>query len=305
MKTVAELPPPRLVRGRFPFPAADAESQGQAGEDAVPSSAGACPSGDGVFLVTDEALLRATGVRVAFAERSGGASAGGFSSLNLGAHVDDDARAVEENRRRLLSALGASRAELVVPNQVHGTDLVTVRDAGASQVQAARARAAEGADGIVVTCADVAALLCFADCMPVVLVAPGGSFAVVHAGWRGVYGHIVPKALRNLCGVSGADAAQCNVYLGPYIHAECFEVSADLAEKFALEFGPACVPSKRHVDLGAAMRADLRAVGVDARRIADVGACTVCENDRFFSYRAQHGACGRHGAVAVRFESEV
>ena len=44
----------------------------------------------------------------------------------------------------------------------------------------------------------------------------------------------------------------------------------------------------------------LVAAGVEARRIADVNCCTVCDNRNWFSYRAQGGVCGRHGAFAVR-----
>lgn len=43
------------------------------------------------------------------------------------------------------------------------------------------------------TAHNVPVLLCFADCVPVVLVAPGG-FAVVHSGWKGTIARISAKA---------------------------------------------------------------------------------------------------------------
>ena len=55
-----------------------------------------------------------------------------------------------------------------------------------------------------------------------------------------------------------------------------------------------------HIDLGAALRVQLIARGIDPARICDLGCCTVCENDRFFSFRAQDGVSGRHGAFAIR-----
>ena len=93
-----------------------------------------------------------------------------------------------------------------------------------------------------------------------------------------------------------------NVYIGPYIHADCFEVSADLANKFAIAFGEAVVPSQRHVDMGAALVVDLLHAGCMRERIADVDICTYCQTDKFFSYRKQAGVCGRHGAFAVRMQ---
>lgn len=277
METASGLDAPLLSRGRF-------LREG--------------PENDAIWAYTDERLFRATGVRIAFTERTGGVSQGPYASLNLGGHVEDAPGNVAANRGLLMECMGAAACELIVPKQVHGSHVVCVGDAG--QVPAARAEAEEGADALVVSARDVAALLCFADCTPVIMAAPGGAFAVAHAGWRGVYAHIVPRALDALCKASGARPDDCNVYLGPYIHAECFEVSADLARTFVAEFGQTCAPDGRHVDMGQALRIDLARSGADLNRVAQVDACTMCDNDRFFSYRAAGGNCGRHGAFAVR-----
>ena len=50
-----------------------------------------------------------------------------------------------------------------------------------------------GADAVVCTVPGVPVLLCFADCVPVVVVCSGG-FAVVHSGWRGTYAEIAGTA---------------------------------------------------------------------------------------------------------------
>ncbi|MGN0261755.1 MAG: polyphenol oxidase family protein [Eggerthellaceae bacterium] len=254
-------------------------------------------------LLSDEGLFEACGVRIAFSGREGGVSEGAYSSLNLGAHVEDDPVSVGENRRRLLDALGVPSADLIVPNQVHGTRLVTVSEREA--FVPVQEQAAQGADGVEVMCCNVAALLCFADCMPVILVSPSGAFAVVHAGWRGVYGHIAVDALRSLFRKTGCSPADCNVYLGPFIHPECFEVSLDLGEKFASEFGRSCVVDSRHVDLEKAIRSDLVEAGADSLRILSAGICTVCNPGEYYSYRASGGTCGRHGAIAVRVVSDT
>lgn len=283
METVAGLPYPRLSCNRFSFTVEEDGSQGEHGS---------------MPLLSDDGLFRACGVRIAFTGREGGVSEGAYSSLNLGSHVEDDPGSVKENRRRLLEALGVPGANLIVPKQVHGTRLVTVseRAAFASVLE----DAAGGADGVEVLCCDVAALLCFADCMPVILVSPSGAFAVVHAGWRGVYGHIAVDALRSLAQKTGCSPTDCNIYLGPFIHPECFEVAQDLGEKFASEFGPSCLVDFRHVDLEEAIRRDLLDAGADPMRILSAGICTACNPEEYYSYRASGGVCGRHGAVAVR-----
>ena len=124
-------------------------------------------------------------VAFGFTERTGGVSKPPFASLNLGSHVGDAPEAVQENRRRVLAALGCEEAlgRLIVPNQVHGDHVVTVSSSDAAALGEARAEATAGADAVVCTVPGVPVLLCFADCVPVIVVCPGG-FAVVHSGWR-------------------------------------------------------------------------------------------------------------------------
>ena len=87
-------------------------------------------------------------VRFAFTERTGGVSEDAYSSLNLGSHVGDDPFAVQENRRRVLEAMGIAECEhnLLVPNQVHGDNVVTVTSNGADDLENIREQIAEGCD---------------------------------------------------------------------------------------------------------------------------------------------------------------
>ena len=162
-----------------------------------------------------------------------------------------------------------------------------------------------GADALVATVPGIAALLCFADCVPVIAVSPTGRFAVAHAGWRGVENGVAAKAVRALARADaaelGEDAANgYNVYVGPHIHASCFETGADVRKRFEDRFGSSCIPDERHVDLLEALTVGLEEAGIDRARVADAGVCTACSCDEFFSYRAAGGICGRHGAVAFR-----
>lgn len=253
----------------------------------------------------DAALADACGVHIFFTTREGGASEGAYGSLNLGSHVGDDPACVQENRRILMEALGASDMPLVVPNQVHGDALAVICDGDPATIEAAQAAGAAGADGILVGVPDVAALLCFADCVPVIIVSPTGRFAVVHAGWRGVMAEVAPRALRELAALDGLEGdagrpAECNVYIGPHICPTCFQTGEDVAAGFAERFGAGCVPDAHHVDLQAALAESLVRAGASPHRIASAGACTRCESGRFFSYRASGGVCGRHGAIAFR-----
>lgn len=259
--------------------------------------------------LTDEALFAACGVRVAFTGREGGVSAGPYASLNTGDHVEDDPACVARNRTLVKEALGCADAPLVVPSQVHGTDVVRVD--GAGDVPQAMEAAAAGADAVVVRAPGVGALLNFADCLSLVVVAPDGAFAVAHAGWRGALAGIAGAAVRVLAtgsaadaaGGAGSDPAGFNAYIGPHIRSECFETSAEIAAQFADAYGADVLADARHVSLARAVAADLGRAGLVPERIADAGICTMCHPDRYFSYRAAGGTCGRHAAVAIRKEA--
>lgn len=261
----------------------------------------------GLSFLTDEALFGACGVRMGFTRRGGGASLPPYDSLNLGSHVGDDLEAVRENRRRLLDAAGLGGTRLLMANQVHGSSVLSVDDGFDEKLDRVAAQADAGADGLAVGVPGVTALLCFADCVPVVVVSASGAFAVAHAGWRGAFADIPRKAveaLRALDADRGGDGSpfRYNAYIGPHIMAECYQCDPDLVSQFVERFGPECAWDGDHLSLDAAVRASLLGAGVAAERIVSAGVCTACSTEDYYSYRASGGVCGRHGAFAGRKE---
>lgn len=252
----------------------------------------------GVTLLGDR--RRPGGVTFSFTERTGGVSLPPLASLNLGLYSGDDPAAVAENRRRALVAMGVPEehvGRLVSPHQVHGTHVCVVRSAEPEALEAVREEALAGCDAVVCTAAGVPVLLVYADCLPVVLCAPG-AFAVVHSGWRGTIARISAKALAVLCEVSGVTPAEVNAYVGPHIAGEDYEVSPELLARFVDEFGAGVALPGTCLDLGVAVRDTLLAAGIAPDAIAAVGVSTAQATDRFFSYRSTGGRCGRHGALA-------
>lgn len=249
---------------------------------------------DGVALETDRTAA-GTGVTFCFSERSGGVSQGPWASLNLGDMTDDDPACVTSNRHKLLAAMGAEdlAGRLVVPRQVHGERIAVLTANNPTPQPWIR----QGCDGVVCTTYDIPVLLVFADCVPVILIAKGG-FAVVHSGWRGTYARIAAKAASLLCDALCCEPSQISAYIGPHIMAQSYEVSPELCDQFVGRFGPACVPFERHLDLGMAIRQTLMEKHLEPDHIVDCGLDTFTHADRFFSYRAQHGITGRHGALA-------
>jgi YfiH family protein len=240
---------------------------------------------------------------VAFSERGGGVSEPPYESLDLAAHVGDDPAAVDENRTRLLATLGIAgmRERLTLSRQVHGDNVTEVgeAEAGAGALAAGGTAPVGPSDALVTSAAGVPLLMCYADCVPVVLVAtaPVRAVAVVHAGWRGCLVRLPGKAAVALARHAGCSPEDLAAYVGPHIGPARYAVGRGLLSQFAAEF--ATLPSARgHLDLGAVVSASLSEVGVPTERQVSVGLSTAEHADRFYSYRVRR-TTGRHGALGV------
>jgi len=257
---------------------------------------------DGVRVWTDTRLAGEAGVVIAFTERAGGVSQAPYAGLNLASHVGDAPDAVDTNRALLLSALGMTRFRdnLTVPEQVHGTEIVVVGESsiGSGAFAVGGRPPVASTDALLTTRAGVPLLLCFADCVPVILVAPGPIIAVVHAGWRGALASLPGDSARAVARMSGCNASDLRAYIGPRIGACHYEVDDTIMSHFVNAFGTLARADSGGLNLEAAVTASLADAGVATCSIACLGVCTAEATDRFFSYRAEQGLTGRHAALA-------
>lgn len=255
---------------------------------------------DGVAIHTVPDLFERCGVGIAFTERVGGTSEPPYSELNLAGHVGDDPQRVDANRRLLMEAIGIGTLadKLTTAEQVHGTRVATVdlALAGAGASTGGGPRPVPGTDALMTRERGIPLMLMYADCVPVILVSPSApAVAVVHAGWKGAAAGIVGSAVEKLAGL--ADSRDIEAYVGPHIGACCYEVGSDVVSHFDTAFATITEVSP-HLDLGAAVAAELERSGVPRGRQCHLGICTAHNTDRFYSYRAD-GLTGRHGALAV------
>ncbi|AYC35139.1 peptidoglycan editing factor PgeF [Pseudomonas cavernae] len=211
-------------------------------------------------------------VRACVTTRAGGVSQAPFDSFNLGDHVEDQAAAVGENRRRLTVQLGCRPAWL---RQVHG---VQVAHADPAQVAAA--------DASWTATPGIACTVLTADCLPVLFCDRAGTrVAAAHAGWRGLAGGVLETTLEALA----LPADEVLVWLGPAIGPAAFEVGAEVRDAFVAShpqataaFRPSANPGRHMADIYQLARIRLAARGVTA--VYGGGFCTV-HDPRFYSYR--------------------
>ena len=223
--------------------------------------------------------------RAVFSSAGGGVSTGPFASLNLGLLTDDTPANVAENRRRLGETVGHPWPRFCYGRQVHGT---TVRRA-TEPPSATRPYTEE--DGQATALTDAAAIVFTADCLPVLLAAPGG-VAALHCGWRPLAGGIVAEGVRALREVAGE--GEIVAALGPSARGCCYEVGEEVHAHFAAY---AARRGERNLDLAAVAAQQLRDAGVDT--VHDVELCTMCD-ERFFSHRRDKGVTGRQAGVICR-----
>jgi YfiH family protein len=237
-----------------------------------------------------------------FSTRQGGVSRGRYATLNLGASVGDDREAVEENRRRFFGAFAIRLSQVVRVRQVHGKGVLRVDSALAGQEGFPQTLLDERYeyDALITNLPGLALVVTTADCMPLLIHDPiRGAVAAVHAGWRSTAKCIAAEAIRALGEAYGTDPADCRVAMGPAIRGCCFEVDRPVADAMGAALptwethATPTRPGHWRLDLAGVNRAILEGAGVRPERIDDLGLCTACRTDLFFSHRAEKGRTGR------------
>jgi len=234
----------------------------------------------GTCALVDLDLRREHGILVAFSQRHGGRSSAPYTGLNLAAHVGDEPGCVDDNRSVFLASLGIEplRSRLTMPEQVHGTTVRTVTGATAGMGAYARPGTpppVPSADALLTLDSDTPVMLCFADCVPIVLVAtaPVRAVAVVHAGWRGALAGIGADAARKLAAVAGCEPSDLRAYIGPHIGPCHYEVDETLLSQFVDAFGTIAAAQGR-LDLGAVVSKSLNGGGVPLSSQVRANVCT-------------------------------
>ncbi|HTM37195.1 MAG TPA: peptidoglycan editing factor PgeF [Terriglobales bacterium] len=259
-----------------------------------------------------------------FSTRQGGRSrAYGRNALNLGFTPDDTKTAVVRNREWLVSSLGKRRRakwELVTLRQVH-SDLIHL-------INRVPEHPLSG-DGMITATAGLLLAVLTADCFPLIIADPKRrAVGVFHAGWRGTVKRVAEKGVGEMRKHFGSIPSQLRAAIGPGIRSCCYQVGPELRNSFEAQFayasqlfretkerneiherypllfltarapGHSDLPRQIFLDLAQANRRQLLDAGLLARNISDLGSCTSCNPELFFSHRAQKGKTGRMMAVA-------
>jgi YfiH family protein len=290
-----------------------------------------------IDVLRADSLARIPWLVHGFSTRTGGSSKTyGGNALNLGFTDHDMGAAVESNRLANCFALTnegrmglASRSSsknvwpLVTVRQIH-SDLIHC----VSQVS----REPLSGDGLVTNVPEILIGILTADCLPVILAdAKNRAVGVFHAGWRGTAKRIVEKGVGEMRRCFGTRPGDLRAAIGPGIRGCCYQVGSEVHTAFESQFGYADalfretkerdeihekypllfltarapghseLPKQIFLDLAEANRRQLLNAGVAEKNIANLGFCTSCRVDAFFSHRKEKGVTGRMmAAVGIK-----
>ena len=179
----------------------------------------------------------------------------------------------------------------VFPRQVHG--VAVARAAGASS-------SPEEADAIVGAGPGEGVGIVTADCVPILVASEDGAVvAAIHAGWRGFAAGVIQAGLAEVGRLAGG--APLVAAIGPAARGCCYEVDAPvrdaLAERHSAWLDSACRAGRPgHWQLDLPLLAE-RVLEQDEWICTQIGVehrlCTICDENRFESYRRDGAAAGR------------
>ena len=222
-------------------------------------------------------------VRAFTTTRNGGVSSGNYSSFNISHYCGDRKENVEENKHLLGQLLGITKDRIIVPRQVHHSEVLSVTHLTSIEEL-------ESIDAVITQERELCIGISTADCVPILLYDTSKqAIGAVHAGWRGTVNKIVSKAIQKMTETLGTAPKDLKAIIGPSISQEAFEVGDEVYEAFFSAGFPMAQIAERkakwHIDLWAANFELLAVAGVPLEQIFVANICTFSNVDTFFSAR--------------------
>lgn len=186
----------------------------------------------------------------------------------------------EENVLRALKTLGCERRadDLIFAEQMHtGNVFFCPRDTG-GYIKLNN-------DGLVSETTGQILVVKTADCLPILMYDPKQQrVAAVHAGREGLVKEVIKEALKVLES-RGEDLV---VGIGPHIRKCCYRLKEKHQQEFQEGKWQKYIEKKeeiRYLDLTQIAIDQFEELGVEKENIEDMGICTFCQAERFFSTR--------------------
>ncbi len=208
-------------------------------------------------------------------------------------HTGDDVETVVDNRKRFLESFSLNIQNLVCLNQTHSSNIQIITSADSGKGAFTQDSALHDSDAAITNKAGVILSIMTADCVPVILIdEANGVIAAIHAGWKGTAAKISSKCALEMISRFGSKAENIKARILPSIGSCCYEVGSETASLCGCE-------GENRLDLKKINAKHLIEVGLLTTNIEISDKCTSCNNEEYFSYRAENGTIGRFMSFVV------
>ena len=255
----------------------------------------------GTGLYCAEALDKAGGVSHGFSTREGGITADPpKASVNLSWTRCGSPEEVIANFKIFAEGAGIDYDDMAVVNHEHGANVLRI--AHEHRGRGFYKDPLPPCDGIITDDPTVTLVTSHADCGAYFFYDPvHRAIGMAHAGWKGTLLRIGAEMARRMAEEFDTDPSDIIAATGPCICRDCFEVDADLGEKFQSEFGYPGISrpgrqGKAYVDLELAAAVQFVEAGIRPESITLMNACTYENRQHFFSHRRDKGITGSMAA---------
>lgn len=235
-----------------------------------------------------------------FTTRVGGDTPAPLNSFTLSAKDCTEYKDFEiKNQKIACKLLNGDYKNMIMPNQQHTDNIAIIKN-----IQDIAKIKEEAFDGIITNLKGFPVCLVFADCVPVLIFDEKNEIlACVHAGWKGSAKSIAQKTIHLMQKEFKSNVQDIKVAIGAAICSACFEVNKDVANQLAITIKNnhdkifINKADKVHVDLKRLNREQLKEIDIEHIDMCEY--CTSCQNNIFYSYRADDRCTGRHGLLAM------
>jgi len=193
-------------------------------------------------------------------------------------------KSTNNNRSRFFQKAGVAGKKVHSALLKHGTEICVTNKLSPKFIS--------GTDALITSEEEVFLSITVADCYPVLLYDPVGKIvAVIHAGWKGIAGEIIPGTV-NRMNKMGSKYKDMRAAVGPGICQRHFEFNGQLFKEHFKKYQSSCYAfnSRKNVylDLKKIILRQLvgdRKGNLERENVKVFDDCTYCNTKDFYSYR--------------------
>ncbi len=228
-----------------------------------------------------------------------------LKTYNVG--LDKKDTNIDFNFNKISNILNIEKEQIYKPKQSHSSNIVEITDGKEDLINV---------DGLITDRINKALVISIADCICLMMYDPKNKvIANIHSGWKGTLQKIGQKAVNIMMNDYNCRPDNIICCIGPSIRKDHFLVNKDVEEMFESKFSDyikhnqiieetnECNEKGKQYKIDSVLinKLMLEELGLLSKNIIDSNICTICNKDKFHSYRAEgEDFCKNMGIMMLR-----